>query len=98
MKRLREKIDSILFAGLKPTGAKTEPKPRSKRLKMIRQPIEKFLSGGAAPTDPLYLTNRPMGRKIRSWAIIGVPLLILTVGVGILLSNLIVRPAADPVK
>jgi hypothetical protein len=91
-KRIREFFESIAFVGLKP-GAQAAPKREFKWL----GPIERILSG-PAPTDPLYLTNRTAGQKLKSWSLIAIPCLVLAVGVGVALSNLIDPPEAKPVK
>jgi hypothetical protein len=97
MKRFREWIESIVFAGLKPSGAPVEHKQR-KWLGPLAAPIDKFLSGGPAPTDPLYLTNRTMGQKLKSWSLVGVPLLVLMAGIGIALSTILTPPAGTREK
>src|ERR1051326_7068019 len=92
MKRLRELFESIAFVGLKPSGQKTSEKSL-KWLGPLARPIDRFLSG-AAPNDPLYLTNRTFGQKLKSWSIIAIPCLILAVGVGVTLSNILNPPEA----
>src|ERR1022692_1452249 len=94
MKRIREFLESIAFAGLKP-GGQTAPKRQLLWLGPLR---DRLLSGGAAPTDPLYLTNRTLGRKLLSWSLVGIPCLILLAVIGIFLSNLIDPPLAKPAK
>jgi hypothetical protein len=96
MKRLREFLESIVFAGLKPSGQKAQP-TELKWLGPIRGPIERFLAGGA-PTDPLYLTNRSTKQKVRSWMLIGVPCLILAIVMAVALSNIIDPPEVKPAK
>jgi hypothetical protein len=96
MKRLREFLESIVFAGLKPGGQKTESRSL-KWLGPLSGPIERLLSG-SAPSDPLYLTNRSTGQKVRSWLLIGIPCLVLVAGVGIALSNLLDPPEVKPQK
>jgi hypothetical protein len=99
MKRIRAFFESILFVGLKPAGQKVESK-KIKWLGPLGGPVERFLSGGAAASDPLYLTNRSLGQKARSWALIAAPCLILALGIGVALSNILdppkVKPAAEP--
>ena len=60
----RQLIESVVFAGLKPGG----PNAQSSRMRWLgplREPIERLLSGGPAPSDPLYLSNRsPRQRMI----------------------------------
>jgi hypothetical protein len=97
MKRLRQWFESIAFAGLRPSGQKA-PKRDYKWLGPLSGPIERLLSGGPAPTDPLYLTNRPLSKKIKSWSLIAVPCLVLAVVIGIMLSNFLDPPESRPVK
>src|ERR1022692_4753065 len=97
MKRIRAFLESIVFAGMKP-GAQTAPKRQLAWLGPLRGPVERLLSGGPAPTDPLYLTNRSLGRKLLSWSLVGIPCLVLLAGIGITLSNLLDPPLAKPAK
>ena len=94
MKRIREFLESIVFAGMKP-GAQAAPKPQPKWLGPLRNPIERFLSS-AAPNDPLYLTNRSLNQKLKSWSLIAVPCLILVGGIAVTLRTLN-SPEAKPV-
>src|ERR1035438_1943723 len=98
MKRLRAFVESILFAGLRPSGQKPEQGPQFKWLGPLSGPLERMLAGGPTPTDPLYLTNRSMSQKIRSWALIGIPCLVLLAGVGYVLSSLMSPPDVKPTK
>jgi hypothetical protein len=97
MKRILAFLESIVFAGLKP-GAQMAPKRQLTWLGPLRGPVERLLSGGPAPTDPLYLTNRSLGRKFLSWSLVGIPCLVLLAGIGITLSNLLDPPLAKPAK
>jgi hypothetical protein len=80
MNPIRKFLESIVFAGMKP-GTQTAPKPQLKWLGPLRGPVERFLSGGPAPTDPLYLTNRSLTQKFRFWSLIAIPCLILVAGI-----------------
>jgi hypothetical protein len=96
MKRMRAFFESIVFAGLKPGG----PKIRETALKTpggIRGSLERFLAGGS-PSDPLYLTNRTSGQKIRSWSLILVPCLVLAIAVSVALSTFLDPPEAKPAR
>jgi len=97
MSRFREFFEKIAFAGLKPSGQKTEA-PQMKWLGPLRGPVERFLSGGPAPSDPLYLTNRPLSQKILSWALVAIPCLLLVGGIAYTLSSLMDPPEAKPQK
>jgi hypothetical protein len=75
-RRIRQFIDSIVFAGLGPGGSKG----RSRGLRWLgplRGPVERFISGGPAPSDPFYLTNRTFGQKVRLGILIAAPCLIV---------------------
>jgi len=88
-------IDRI--RGMKPSGdpkqAVATPETRAGRQ---RARIDKWISGGPAPTDPLYLTNRTWNQKIKTWSVVAVPLLILIGGVALTLSN-ILTPETKPI-
>ena len=43
--------------------------------------MERYLAGGRVPGDPLYLSNRTIGQRIRTAILIGVPCLLVVLGV-----------------
>jgi len=96
MKRLREKIEAIVFAGMKPgqkpQAATTSDTPTGR----LRARIGNWILGGPAPSDPLYLSNRTMGQKLRAWTVVAVPLVIVIGGVGLLMSRYLNPPDAKP--
>jgi hypothetical protein len=96
VKRFREWFESIAYAGMKPSGAKPEPRPDT-ALGRLRTKWDAFLAGGSVPSDPLYLTNRSFSQKARPWVIIGIPFLILLGAIGLSLSNILEPPAAKPI-
>jgi hypothetical protein len=96
MKRVRAFFESIVFAGLRPGGQKA-PGAQFGWLGPLRGPFERLLSG-RAPSDPLYLTNRTAGQKMRSGLLIGIPCLILVACIALALSNLLDPPAVKPAK
>jgi hypothetical protein len=96
MNPIRKFLESIVFAGMKP-GTQSAPKPQPKWLGPLRGPVERFLSGGPAPTDPLYLTNRSLTQKLKSWSLIVIPGLILVAGIAYTLRALN-PPEAKPDK
>jgi hypothetical protein len=95
MKRIREFLESIVFAGMRP-GGQTAPKPQLRWLGPLSSPVERLLSGGAAPSDPLYLSNRTLAQKLKFWSLIAIPcLLILGVAVAVSRSFNPAAPKAD---
>src|SRR5262249_17475090 len=60
--RLRDLIESVVFAGLKP-GAPSSPR-QNKRLGSLGRQLDRFLDGGAQ-SDPLYLSNRSLMQRAR---------------------------------
>jgi hypothetical protein len=74
-KRVREIFESVAYAGLQP-GAPLGESKKLKWLGPLRGPVERFLSG-PAPSDPLYLTNRTTGSKVKIGLAVGIPCLIL---------------------
>jgi hypothetical protein len=93
--RFREVIESIVYAGMKP-GAPAAQSQRMRWLGPLRRPVERLLSGGSAPSDPLYLTNRTLGQKIRFAAAIGVPCLAVVTVMTLALSNYFVKKGPGP--
>ncbi len=87
MKRIREFLESIVFAGMKP-GGQTAPKRQLTWLGPLRGPVERLLSGGPAPSDPLYLTNRTQAQKLKFWSLIAIPCVVLALGIVILSRSL----------
>jgi hypothetical protein len=98
MKRIREFLESIAYAGLKP-----DQKADAKRSRWLGSPgsaMDRLLSG-PAPSDPLYLTNRSASQRMKLWVLIGLPCLLLALAIGVALSNILgqqqePRPAAEP--
>ena len=96
MKRIREFLESIVFAGMKP-GGQTAPKRQLTGLGPLRGPVERLLSGGPAPSDPLYLTNRTQAQKLKFWSLIAIPCVVLALGI-VILSRSLQPPEPKPVK
>jgi hypothetical protein len=94
-RRIREIFESVAYAGLQP-GSASQPRPR-KWLGPLSGPVERFLSGGPAPSDPLYLTNRSTASKLKGAAIIGIPVLLLAGGLYGVLTNSFDFGAPKPV-
>ncbi len=43
----------------------------------LRELFERILTGGPAPADPLYVTNRTLGQKLRVAALVALPFALL---------------------
>jgi len=98
LKRFRQFIDYIVFAGLKPDAPREQAK-QMRRLGPLRGLLERVLLR-PAPSDPLYLSNRTFDQKVKLGLAIAVPCLI-AVGVNVLgLSHFFHAntpgPAAEP--
>ncbi|HMD70172.1 MAG TPA: FxLYD domain-containing protein [Bryobacteraceae bacterium] len=76
MKTLRKLWESIVYAGMRPDSAPSAPRS-GRRLGRFRDKVERFLSGGPAPSDPLYLTNRSIFQRARVAILVLIPCLIL---------------------
>jgi hypothetical protein len=96
MKRIREFLESIVYVGMKP-GGQAAPKRQLTWLGPLRGPVDRLLSGGPAPSDPLYLTNRTPAQRLRFWSLIVIPC-ILVLGIGYQLSRSLNPPAPTPAK
>lgn len=86
MRKFKEFFERLAYAGLKPQGgrpaqaAKTDAPP-AKGLAGIRAWFNSKINQ-SGNVDPLYLSNRTPMQRFRSWAIIGVPVLLVLGGVG----------------
>jgi hypothetical protein len=93
LKRVRQFIESVVFAGLKP-DAHLQPAVKGRRwLGPLSGLVDRVLSR-PAPSDPLYLSNRTFEQKVKLWAAIAVPCLILAGVILLLLSRIF--PANGP--
>jgi hypothetical protein len=99
LKRLRSFVESLVYAGLKPSGGvPLETKPEApRRFGKLRDKIDLFLSGGLAPTDPLYLTNRTWKQKLRLALVIATPTALLFCALGLVFTN-VYSPTPPPPK
>jgi hypothetical protein len=82
LKRIKEIFESIAYAGLQPGGRKAQATQRRDWLAPLRSRLDRFLSGSAS-SDPLYLSNRTAGQKIKFWAVVALPCLILVAGIAL---------------
>jgi hypothetical protein len=79
MKSLRQLIQSIVYAGMKDHEPATKSEGPAVLNRFLR-PFERFLNGPGS-ADPLYVTNRTVGQKIRLAVLIAIPpLLVLGIG------------------
>ncbi len=97
MKRIREFLESIAYTGLKPSTGPAAPKSGLRWLGPLQGPVERFLAGGPAPNDPLYLTNRTTAAKVKAWSLVGIPCLILAAAIGVTL-YVLEPPEPKPLK
>jgi hypothetical protein len=95
MNPIRSLIEKVLFAGLKP-GGKLVAEKRSGPLAGIRDWIDRFVNGGR-PKDPLYLSNRSWGERLRLGIVVAVPCLLVG-GVMSLFIAGVFRPKPAPPK
>ncbi len=79
----REVVESIVFAGMKPTTPGSAPPPRQSA---FRARLDRLLAGGAQ-SDPLYLSRRTPAQRIGKAAIIAVPCLIAFLPIGLALNR-----------
>ncbi len=92
--RIKTFFESLIFAGLKPGGGAQAP--RRGRLGPLREKIERFLSGGRAPSDPFYLSNRSWKQKLRLAVGIAVPGALLLGALALVFTNVYAPTAAPP--
>jgi len=67
-------------------GARPGQTQGKKWLGPLRGTIDRFLSGGSQK-DPLYLTNRTLGQKMKAWSVVAVPCLLIIGFVALTLSR-----------
>ncbi|HEV2446548.1 MAG TPA: FxLYD domain-containing protein [Candidatus Sulfopaludibacter sp.] len=94
MNRLRKLLESIAYAGLKPDAP--AHRERLHWLGPLAGPITRFLDGGAAPSDPLYLTNRTLGQKLRQAMVIAAPCLLVGAAISLAVLGYFDNPNAAP--
>lgn len=67
-----------------------------RRLGSLRDKIELFLSGGRAPSDPFYLSNRTWKQKLRLALVIATPTALLVFALALVFTNVYAPKAAPP--
>ncbi len=73
---IRRLIESVVFAGLKPGAHSAQPR-RMRWLGPLLRPVERFLSGGITPSDPLYLSHRTPRQRFLFALKIAAPVVVL---------------------
>ena len=81
MNRFRKLFESIAYAGMKPGGSR--PTRRMGWLGPLAGPVRRFLDGGAAPSDPFYLTNRTIGHRLRLAVVVAFPCVLVVGAIGL---------------
>lgn len=96
--RLKQLIASLLYAGLKPRVYAPAPAPG--RPGPLREKIERFLSGGRLPSDPLYLSNRTWRQKLKLALGIVIPGALLLGALALVFTNVYktATPAPKPLE
>jgi hypothetical protein len=69
------------------SGAPSAQVQRKGWLGPLRARLDRFLAGGPAPTDPLYLSRRTIGQRARTAAALGIPCLFVAGGITWALTN-----------
>ena len=95
-------IESVLFAGLKPStpGQSSPPPAKSGPLVRLLARIGK-LAYGAAPNDPLYLSNRTWQQKLRAGVVLGIPAVLLIAALTLVFGTILIPkapPSAKPIS
>ncbi len=93
-KSLRKIVESVVFAGMKP-GVSPSQSRRVRLLGPLRRPLERLLNG-AAPDDPFYLTNRTWEQRLKLWALMAVPIVLVAAVVGLGVMGLIHKRDGEP--
>jgi len=93
-KSFRDKLESIVFAGLKP-GAPASQSNRMRWLGPFRDAIDRLVSGSGS-NDPLYLTNRTWLQHIRLWVLLAIPCLAVVGVIAFFLFGNVQRRDAAP--
>jgi hypothetical protein len=99
-KRIKQFLENLAYAGLKPRGggpvqpAQSAIQPKHSA---IGAWFESKLSQ-AGPSDPLYLSNRTFGQKLKAWSIVGIPFTLVIGGIGLVLFGVFDKdaPIAPP--
>jgi len=74
--KLRRRLEAVIYAGITPVRAPSPPR-RTRWFDPLHRRLDRFLSGGEVPRDPLYLTNRTFGQRLRLAIAVAIPCLVL---------------------
>ena len=96
---LKKFIESLLFAGLKPSTPGQAPSAPAKRgqLRLLWERVDRWASG-AAPDDPLYLSNRTWRQKLRMGLALGIPGLLVIGGLTLVFGKILIPKTPPPAK
>jgi hypothetical protein len=86
-KSFRERVESIVFAGLKP-GAPPSQAKKVPWIDRLRQPMERYLNAGAS-SDPLCLSNRARWRRAGFWVLLIAPCVLVAALAGVALLGVV---------
>jgi hypothetical protein len=97
LNRIRRFLESLAYAGLKPSGGVPSESLPTRKSGGLRDRIELFLNGGK-PSDPFYLSNRTWKQKMRVPLLIGIPMTLMFVALALIFTNVFSPKAAPPPK
>src|SRR5690242_21949404 len=66
------------------------------RFASLLRPFERWLSS-PAPSDPLYLSNRTVGRRALVWLMVVIPLVAIGIAMYLSLNRTAAKPSSRPV-
>jgi hypothetical protein len=89
--RVKDLMESIVYAGMKPGARSSEDAPAAKQGWFTR-----WLNG-PEQSDPLYLTNQTFGQKARRWLFIALPVAVV-IGGGVAAIVMLAPKTALPPK
>ena len=95
-KSLRDFVESIAYAGMKPDVPRSQAR-RMQWLGPFRKPLERFLNA-AGPDDPFYLTNRTWGERVTLWALLALPCVVVAGVIALGVWGFIQRKEPPPAK
>ncbi len=96
---LKRFLESVLFAGLKPSAPGQAPSAAVKPGAAARawNRLARW-AAGATPDDPLYLSNRTWQQKLRLGLILGMPGLLVVGVIALMFAKILIPKAPPPPK